>query len=180
MEWHRLPLKARPSCTISNRPWRSKILTEAEFRGTRLLKSGSSVLRGVRVCFFVRFPKPTCADVGVDLRCRQAFMAQQFLDTSEVGTAIQQVSRKTVTQSVRSSLLRQSGGLDMGFEHSPDAASRQATSEAIEKYGRSLFLRSFRIGLTHGHPMIQSLRRVAADRSQTFFAALAHNSQNTG
>jgi hypothetical protein len=59
------------------------------------------VFRGVRVCLLVGFLHAASADVGVDLRCGQTFVAEQFLDTSQIGAAVEKVRRKTVPQRVR-------------------------------------------------------------------------------
>ena len=56
---------------------------------------------GVRVGLFIGFSEASRAHVRVDLRCCEALVAQKFLNDAQVGTTIQQVRCKTVTQSMR-------------------------------------------------------------------------------
>ena len=45
-------------------------------------------------------PQIAGADMGIDLRGDQAFMAQQFLHTTDVGSSIEQMGRETMPQRV--------------------------------------------------------------------------------
>ena len=51
----------------------------------------------VRMRFLVRIPQALSAHMRVDLRCREAFVPEQFLHASQIGTAVQQVRREAVS-----------------------------------------------------------------------------------
>ena len=55
---------------------------------------------GVRVGLLVGFPEAPGAHMCVDLRGRQALVPQKLLNTAQIGTTVQQVRCKTVTQRV--------------------------------------------------------------------------------
>lgn len=54
---------------------------------------------GVRL--FINFAEPRRADMRVDLGCHEALVAQQFLHAPDIGTPIEQVGGKAVTQRMR-------------------------------------------------------------------------------
>ena len=56
---------------------------------------------GARVRVAVDVEQPCRVDVGVDLGRRQAGVAQQFLERTQVGAAREKVRREAVTQGVR-------------------------------------------------------------------------------
>lgn len=87
------------------------------------------------MCFFVGFPEPAGTDVGVNLGGCEAFVSEEFLDAAEIGSAIQQVCGEGVSECVGCGLLGESGGGDMVFEESADAAGCQAATETIEEHG---------------------------------------------
>ena len=65
------------------------------------------------MCFMISIEDPLLCDVGVDLRAREIPVALEFLDTPKVGSAIQQVGRKTVPQGVRTCGVDQAGSPQM-------------------------------------------------------------------
>ena len=54
---------------------------------------------------FIDFAESLRTDVRINLSGDQAFVPQKFLDTSDIGTTIEQVRRKTVPQRVRTRAL---------------------------------------------------------------------------
>lgn len=85
-----------------------------------------------------------------------------------------------MSQCVGGSLLRQSGGCDVGFQQSADAASCQAPSETIEEHGGTLFFRGFGIGMSLFEPVVESFGGIAADGSESFPATFPEHSHDAG
>ena len=56
--------------------------------------------------FIVDLLHPLDRDMRVDLCCREARVAQQRLDSTEIGAMIEEVGRKAVAQLVRARILR--------------------------------------------------------------------------
>ncbi len=59
---------------------------------------------------FVGCSQVASANVRVDLRGHQALVPQQFLHAADVGTSVEQVRGKAVSQGVRASALIQASG----------------------------------------------------------------------
>ena len=59
--------------------------------------------------FFVGLAQAAGADVRVDLRRRQALVAEQFLHAAQVGSAVEQVRGEAVPQRVRRGDLVEAG-----------------------------------------------------------------------
>lgn len=60
--------------------------------------------------------KPLLCDVGVHLGRRQISVSEQFLNASQVGTPVEQVGRKAMSQGVRTGGIDETGPEKMGFE----------------------------------------------------------------
>ena len=82
---------------------------------------------------FVHFAQAGRADVRIDLCRHEAFVSQQFLHTADIGTAIEQMSGKAVSQSVWRRARVESRRLDMFLEHPTYTASRQAFGKPVGK-----------------------------------------------
>ena len=54
----------------------------------------------VRVSAIVSFAESAGTDMSVDLGRRQALVSEQFLDTAEVGSAVEHVTGEAVSESV--------------------------------------------------------------------------------
>ena len=63
----------------------------------------------MRVGLLVRFAQTFRADVRVDLGRGQAFVAQQFLHAAQVGSVVEQVRGKAVSERVRAGAQRAPG-----------------------------------------------------------------------
>ena len=70
--------------------------------------------------------QPRRVDLGVDLRRRQAGVAEQFLERAQVGAARQQMGREAVAKRVRRQAVGQA-------EPRPRAAHRAAHEVGIER-----------------------------------------------
>lgn len=134
----------------------------------------------MRVSGFVRLAQSSGADVRINLRCRQTLVSQQFLHTSQICPAVQQMSCKAVSQGMRRSLAGESGQCDVLFQHPSDAASGQAATEAIQKQCILVRLVRIQIRLADIKPAIQSLERIASHRRNSFFSSLSHDTQYSG
>ena len=53
---------------------------------------------GARMRLIINIEKSRRIDAGIDLRCRQARMTEQFLNGPEIATATQKMCRKGVAQ----------------------------------------------------------------------------------
>ncbi len=140
--------------------------------------SGSPIPGCVWMRLFVRFPQAPYTDMGVTLSRCQTLLALQFLHTSQVSPSIKEMCCKTMPQSMRRSLLRKTRSLDVFFQHSADASSRQTSSESIEKQSVSLLLFCFWRWFSNFQPAQQRLRGKTTDRRNSLFAPLSQNSQN--
>ena len=72
-------------------------------------------------------------NMGVNLRGRQAAMAQKFLDAADVGSVIQQVRGETVAQAVRAGLRIEPGLGEILPEQSAHAADVEARAVLVEE-----------------------------------------------
>lgn len=61
-------------------------------------------------------------DVRVNLGSYKAFMSEQFLDASDIGTAVEQVGGEAMPQGMGARTSIESTFLDVFFEHSSDAS----------------------------------------------------------
>ena len=90
---------------------------------------------GSGVGFFVGLTQTRRADVGVNLGRYQTLVPQQFLNTANVSTAVQQMRGKAVTQRVRRGSQVQSSQLQILFQHSGNTARRKPFPKLIEENG---------------------------------------------
>lgn len=95
-KWDPLPvgLPTRPSPILQQTTQRTNNLR-------RLAETASFDPRRMRMSVFVGLSQTTRADVSIDLSRRQTLVTKEFLNGPEVGTAVEQMRRKTVTQRVR-------------------------------------------------------------------------------
>jgi len=126
------------------------------------------------VCLLVGFLHAACADVRIDLRRRQALVAQKFLDTSQVRAPIEQVRCEAVPQRVRCRLSVEAGQHQIFIQHSPDAARREPFAELIQE--KRIAVLVLRIELPNFQPFIERFDRVLAQWADTFFTALSDDS----
>ena len=82
---------------------------------------------------FVGFSQASRTDVRVDLCRCQALMSEQLLNAAEIGSAVEHVAGKTVSERVRRGQLVQSGGGDVFFQQATHAAGCQAATKAIQE-----------------------------------------------
>ena len=126
------------------------------------------------MCLLVGFLHAACADVRIDLRRRQALVAQKFLDTSQVRAPIEQVRCEAVPQRVRCRLSVEAGLHQIFIQHSPDAARREPFAELIQE--KRIAVLVLRIELPNFQPFIERFDRVLAQWADTFFTALSDDS----
>jgi len=126
------------------------------------------------VCLLVGFLHAACADVRIDLRRRQALVAQKFLDTSQVRAPIEQVRCEAVPQRVRCRLSVEAGQHQIFIQHSPDAARREPFAELIQE--KRIAVLVLRIELPNLQPFIERFDRVLAQWADAFFTALSDDS----
>src|SRR5258706_11462263 len=84
---------------------------------------------GARVCG----SQPGRRDVGVDLRRRQALMAEQLLDDAEVRAALEQVGGERVPEGVRRHSRWQPGALSEEVEPVAQAANADRLPAVVEE-----------------------------------------------
>ena len=75
-----------------------------------------------------------CVDVSVDLRGADAFVSEQCLDHTQVGTSFQQGCSKRVSQRVGRDGLSDASDLCLPFDHDEDHRPRQMSTPAVEKH----------------------------------------------
>ena len=69
---------------------------------------------------FERRLHPRSVHMGISVGCPNVLMPQHFLDEPEVGSILQEMSRKTMSQSVRRDRLGDAGALRIGFDPRPN------------------------------------------------------------
>ena len=134
------------------------------------------IFRRMRMCLLVGFLHATGADVGVDLRRGETLVAEQFLDTAQVGAAVEQVRGETMPQRVRCRGAVEARQHEILVKHPPDAAGRQSLAELIQEERIAVFV--LRVRLSNFQPVVERLDRVFAQRADAFFAALPDDPQN--
>ncbi len=90
---------------------------------------------GPRMSLLVDLSQVGGADVSIDLGCRKALVTKQFLNATDIGPAVEKVRREAMTQGVRTGPAIKASGGNVLFQHAPDAACRQNTTEAIDENG---------------------------------------------
>ena len=126
------------------------------------------------MCLLVGFLHAACADVRIDLRRRQALVAQKFLDASQIRAPIEQVRCEAVPQRVRCRLSVEAGQHQIFIQHPPDAARREPFAELIQE--KRIAVLVLRIELPNFQPFIERFDRVLAQWADTFFTALSDDS----
>src|SRR3990167_7997793 len=88
-----------------------------------------------RVGLVIDLLQPLGRDVRVDLRRREARVAQQLLDAAQIGPAVKQMRREAVAQAVRADGRRQPGELDVARDEPVHVAHRQALELLADEHG---------------------------------------------
>lgn len=128
----------------------------------------------------VRFPHAARADVRIDLSCRQALVPQQFLHRTQIGSAIEQVGRKAVTQRMRRGYRLQPRLLNVLFQDSPNTACSEPLAELIREEWSAAGLGRTLVDIADFEPAQERLRCITADRRDAFFPPLAEDPQDIG
>ena len=81
--------------------------------------------------FLVRRLEIARADVRVDLRRDEAFVAEEFLHAADVGAAVEQMRGEAVAERVGRSPLVEAGFAEVFFQHPGHAARRQPRAEFV-------------------------------------------------
>ena len=76
-------------------------------------------------------PQTAAVDVGVDLGCGDALVAQHALNGSQIGAAFQQVSGKGVAEGVRADVLGDAGFFGQFFNQVEDHDTGEPFSSAM-------------------------------------------------
>ena len=84
--------------------------------------------------FAVGFAESGRADVGVDLRGHQAFVAEQFLHAADVGAAVEEMRGEAVAQRMRRGAGVEAGEFQVFFQHPGHAARGQAAAEFVDEH----------------------------------------------
>ena len=71
--------------------------------------------------------------VRVYLRRAKAAVAEQFLDTADVGPGVEQVRGERVSERMWASAAVEAGGGEILPQHPGDASGRESSAEAVEK-----------------------------------------------
>src|SRR5882757_3399772 len=77
---------------------------------------------------------PLFEDVGIDLRRRQIRVAQHHLDRAQVGTALQEVRGKGMSQSVRAQRPCKARLLRIALQDLPETNTRQSSTAATRAH----------------------------------------------
>lgn len=161
---------------------RSRLCEFPERAMTATLKekmpSRSPVRSGMRVRLLVSLPQPPRADVRINLRRRQAFVSQQFLDAAEVRSAVEEVGGEAVPERVRGGDSIETRHLEVLLQHAADTARCQPFAEAIQKQGEGFIARQLRVRYPPLQPMTQSAGGVAADGGDPLLASLTEHPHN--
>jgi len=160
-------------CLIARKNTRFLGIRVSAFLRHWVFRHSCLALLGARVGFFVGGTEVAGADVRVDLRRDQAFVAEQLLNAADVGAAVQQMRRKTVAEGVRAGTIVEPHLLEMFFEQSANAARSETGTKTIHKDRRTAVRRFFGRELSLGEPGLECAQRIGAERAEAFFASLA-------
>ena len=118
-------------------------------------------------------------DMGVDLRCRQTGMAEHLLDSPKVGTALEQMSGRTVPQTVRPHIWGIGHVLHQLMDSPADLAGVDPATSSAQEQGRTTSSRVHLTAAKKQPPRNRGGRR-AAERDSPFPGSLAHDSDQVG
>ena len=111
-------------------------------------------------------------DVGVDLRGGDVGVAEQALDTAQVGAVLHHVGGATVAQHVRAGLADVATGAGGAAHHLPHPlAGERASAHAEEQ--RPLHASAGECGTAALDILVERLNRAAAERDDALLVALA-------
>ena len=105
----------------------------------------------------------------VDLGSDQALVPEKFLDTSNIGTAIEQMRCETMTQGMGRSAGIKTALKDIFFQHSGHAATGQSAAKFVAE--RGTFLLVGRAGTPSGKVPVQGCDRVFSEGAEAFLSA---------
>lgn len=89
---------------------------------------------GVRVCLEIQLAAAAIGYVRVELRSREIGMAEHFLNTSEVGPALEEVRREGMPEQVRVDALRlEPGALGESAEDQEGASAGERAAAGVEE-----------------------------------------------
>ena len=138
--------------------------------------------RGPRMGVAVGRAEPGRRDVRVDLRRREALVAEQLLDDAQVGAAVEQVGRERVAERVRRDAVRQPGPATEQVEAVAQPADAERAAAVVqEDLGRaSPRRRRAAPGLDEDGPAVLEVRlerlaRRPAEQPDPLLAALAED-----
>src|SRR4051812_24085501 len=121
------------------------------------------------MCVMISIKQSALCDMGVQLCGSQISVAEQLLDTAQIGTTVQQVGREAMPQGMGTRRIDQAGSEQVRFEQTADAPRRQTGTALIEEEGRL----PGKSGFPKPNPASQPTRRLLTDRTEPFAAALA-------
>ena len=88
----------------------------------------------LRMCPIVDLDKFFHRDLRIDLRGRKSCVAEEFLDVTEVSTAIQKMCRERVPQAVRRDIVDIGTLNDVFIDHPADTPGGDTAPAAVEKH----------------------------------------------
>jgi hypothetical protein len=94
------------------------------------------LLPSPRMSLFIRRAQIGGADVRVNLRRDEAFVAEKLLYAADVSAAVQKVGGEAVAERVRRRALVEAVFFDVFFEHPGHAAAGQPSAELVCEYWR--------------------------------------------
>src|SRR6185369_492678 len=116
--------------------------------------------------------------MSITLSGRQTRMTQQFLNHPQVGTAVEQMRRKTMAQAVRSHLQRNTGELQMLLNDARDAPRGDTLAAVVEKYRRFSPAAATPFFALLGGIVSQRAKRHFSDGDDAFFGTFAHDAKD--
>ena len=111
--------------------------------------SGGRLADRPRMGAAVGRPEAARRDVGVDLRCREALVAEKLLDDPQVGAAVEEMRREGVAQGVGRDALRQTGPPAELVEPVAQPADAERDAAMIEEDLRGVLTAGFGPGEKH-------------------------------
>ena len=78
-------------------------------------------------------PQRLVVHVGIDLRCAEVSMSEQFLDDAQIGSALEQSRREGVAECVRRDRLLDTRSLSLTLHHDQNHRTREVMPASVEK-----------------------------------------------
>ena len=119
----------------------------------------------------VNFLETRDAHMGVDLGRGELRVAQQFLHEPEIRTGVEEVRRIGMPQFVRRQVVRQSGEIEITFQHQLHGTHRHTRAVGIAEHGiiRASPTRKF------SFEFVQYTHRHLPERTEPFLPSLAEH-----